>query len=123
VLRLADNRVVPVQSTADPSWLSLNGVGPGQPYAFQGFFDVDADDVYQFQFWHTGGLSLAIDDKVFYNAKEGDYTLRYVVAALAKGQHRLTVAGQTGNDTKLRILFGGPGAQSLTGTRFRHPRK
>jgi hypothetical protein len=123
LLRLPDNRIVPVQSTADPGWLALHGVGPKEPYAIQGIFDVDADDVYQFQLWHHGELTLPVDDKTLYTAREGDYTLKYVPVPLAKGQHRLIIGGRTGGDTKLRILFGGPGAQSLNGSRFRHVRQ
>jgi hypothetical protein len=122
MLRVAENRVVPVQSTVDPGWLSVAGVGPNQPFVFQGYFDVDADEVYQFQLRHYGALSLAVDDQTLYSAREGDFTLKYVPVALAKGQHRVTVGGRTANDTKLRILFGGPGAQSLSGRKFRHPR-
>ncbi|MEX0679249.1 MAG: TIGR03790 family protein [Pirellulales bacterium] len=122
VLQLADKRVVPIQETKDPGWLAVAGVGPNQPYIFQGTFDASADEVYQFQLWHTGALSLAVDDKALYSGN-GNYTQTFVPVALAKGLHRLTVRGQTGTDTKLRILFGGPGALSLNGREFRHPRR
>jgi uncharacterized protein (TIGR03790 family) len=122
MLQLADKQVVPVQETTDPGWLALAGVGPNQPYAFQGYFEVDSQDVYQFQLWHEGALALAVDGRVLYSVKEGNYdTLRYVPVALAKGQHRLTVSGRTAANTRLRILFGGPGALSLNGRDFGHP--
>jgi len=122
LLQLADKQVVPVQETTDPGWLALAGVRPNQPYAFQGYFEVDRQDVYQFQLWHTGSLALAVDGKTLYGVKEGNYdTLRYVPVALAEGQHRLTVGGRAAANTRLRILFGGPGAVSLNGRVFRHP--
>ena len=40
--------------------------------------------------------------------------------ALAKGLHRLKLAVRAGPKLRLRILFGGPGTQSLDGERFRH---
>lgn len=122
VLQLADRRVVPVQETRDPNWLSLAGVGPNQPYAFDGYFTTDEQQVYQFQLWHSGELALAVDGRTLYSVKQGnDDAVRYVPVALAKGTHRLTVRGRTGGNTRLRILFGGPGAKSLDGRAFRHP--
>jgi hypothetical protein len=122
VLQLADKRIVPVQETRDPGWLSLAGVGPNQSFAFQGYFEVDTEEVYQFQLWHSGYLSLAVDGKTLYSVKEGNYeNVRYVPVALAKGQHRLTVGGRTAANTRLRIFFGGPGALSLNGRFFGHP--
>ena len=46
---------------------------------------------------------------------------RLETLALAKGLHRLSVSGRTAANTRLRILFGGPGALSLNGRTFRHP--
>jgi hypothetical protein len=121
-LRLADQKLVPVQETRDPGWLAASGVGPEQPFVFQGNFVVEAEDVYQFQLWHYGELQLAIDNQPVFRAKDGKYQQKYVPVNLAAGQHRLTVTGRAGKDVKLRILFGGPGALILDGQRFRHPK-
>src|SRR5690606_27332734 len=40
MLRLANDRIVPVQDTRDPGWLGANGVGSNQKFAFQAFFDI-----------------------------------------------------------------------------------
>ena len=68
-------------------------------------------------------MSLTIDNTLVATGGKGDYTLQYVPVSLAKGQHLLTLTGRTAGDSRLRILFGGPGALSLNGRGFRHPRR
>jgi len=123
MLRLANNRLVPVQDTQEPTWISSSGVGPEQPFVFQGFFDVATEEVYQFQLWHYGELELQVDGAPIYRAKDGKYLQKFALVNLAAGMHRLTVTGRTGKDARLRILFGGPGAAPLEGQRFRHPKE
>ena len=72
--------------------------------------------------WHTGELKLSVDGHTLYRAAKGDNTQKFVPVALAAGMHRLTVTGRTATDRKLRILFGGPGARSLSNQTFRHAR-
>ena len=128
-LKLANERLVPVQDTRDPAWLAANGVGPDQPYAFEGYFTVAGDAarhidlVHQFQVAHYGDLQLAVDGQALYRGREGKFELKLVPVALAPGLHRLTVVGKSGTDVKLRILFGGPGALSLNGRDFQHPKQ
>ena len=123
MLRLANNRLVPVQETQEPTWISSSGVGPDQPFVFQGFFDVQAEQVYQFQLWHYGELELQVDGAPIFRAKDGKYDQKFALVNLAAGMHRLTVTGRTAKDVRLRILFGGPGAAPLEGQRFRHPKE
>ncbi|MBI3837606.1 MAG: TIGR03790 family protein [Planctomycetia bacterium] len=122
VLKLPDNKVVPVQETLDPNWLTSAGLESDQPFLLQGYFEIPTDDVYQFQVWHDGDVKLSVNGSVLYDVKHGNQSQRFIAIALAAGQHRLTVSGRTGNDAKLRILFGGPGALSLSGKDFRHAR-
>ncbi len=122
LLKLADGKTVPVQETVNPAWLAGNGVEANQPFSLQAIFDVPIDDVYQFQVWHFGDLKLTVDSSVVYNVQGGDYTQKFAPVSLAAGKHRLTIAGRTAEDTRLRILFGGPGALSLNGATFRHAR-
>jgi len=123
MLRLANNRLVPLQDTQEPTWISSSGVGPDQPFVFQGFFDVSAEEVYQFQLWHFGELELQVDGAPIFRAKDGKYDQKFALVNLAAGMHRLTVSGRTAKDVRLRILFGGPGAAPLNGQRFRHPKE
>ncbi len=123
LLRLPNNEVVPVQNTKDPSWIATVGVGPNEPFVFQGYFQVPASQVYQFQLWHYGSLELSVDDQKLYSGTDGKYLQQFVPVSLAVGLHRVTVSGRTGGNSRLRILFGGPGARSLDGRRFQHPKR
>ena len=122
VLQLPDRSVLRVDETSDPAWLSLKGIRANQPFVVQGFFDAEKTDVYQFQLWHYGDAKLSIDGHTLYDGQKGDYSQKFVPVALAAGMHRLTLTGRTANDVKLRILFGGPGATSLSRDRFVHAR-
>lgn len=122
MLKLADNRQVPVQETRDPTWLAINGVRSEQPFSLQGYFDVPAEDIYQFQVRHYGELKLSVDNVLQYNGAKGNYDQQFAAVALAAGRHQLTVTGRAGDDLKLQILYGGPGTVSLSGTTFKHVR-
>lgn len=123
MLRLANDRVVPVQDTTEQTWLSSAGVGSEQPFVFQGFFDVPTEEVYQFQIWNYGELELQVDGTPIFRSKNGKYEQKFAPVNLAAGMHRLTVSGRTAKTVHLRILFGGPGAAPLEGQRFRHPKE
>jgi hypothetical protein len=122
VLQMPDQSIIRVNETADPAWLTLKGLGGGQPFVLQGFFEVPIEDVYQFQVWHTGELKLSVDGQALHNVAMGDNAQKFLPVALAPGLHRLTVTGRTAADVKLRILFGGPGARSLSSETFLHAR-
>lgn len=121
MLRLANQRVVPVQDTRDPAWLGANGVAANQTFAFQGVFNVAKEEVQQFQLWHYGELQLDVDGQSLYRGREGTFQHKFVPVNLAAGWHRLSVSGKTSSDPRLRILYGGPGAMSLNGKEFQHP--
>jgi hypothetical protein len=120
LLTLADGKKVPVQETRSADWLAKAGIGKNEAFRLEGFFDVSATDVYQFQLWHRGELELSVDDAELYKQSAGQWTQQFVPVALAKGLHRLTITGKAGDPVNLKVLFGGPGATSLDGKRFRH---
>src|SRR5690606_15299038 len=117
-------------------WLSKAGVKAGEAYGIDAYFDiprpargtiataaadVERNGLYQFQIWYTGDLKFAVDKKLLYSGKDGDFGQVYVPVALAPGLHRLRISGRAGDDVKLRIRFGGEGTRSLDGKTFRHP--
>ncbi len=122
VLQMPGNKVIRVDETKDPAWLTLKGMHANEPFVLQGFFDVEADGVHQFQVWHSGELKLSVDGRTLYENAKGDNTQRFAPVALAKGMHRLTVTGRTGGDMRLKLLYGGPGAPSVGRNRFFHAR-
>jgi hypothetical protein len=120
VVQLPDNTIKRVDATIDPDWLSKAGVDFNKPLVVQGFFDVDAPDVYQFQVAHSGALRLMVDGRPLYSAAKGDGGLQFVPVSLARGTHRVSLTGDSGKDSKLRVLFGGQGTHSIGRERFRH---
>jgi hypothetical protein len=113
---------VPIQDTQDGKWLKEHGVGANQPFSLDGYFTVETEEVYQFQLWHRGELELAVDGLTIYRSRDGKFEQKFVPVNLAAGLHRVRIAGRTGKDSNLRILFGGPGARALDGKTFQHPR-
>ena len=57
---------------------------------------------------------------VLYDGTKGDERERFLPVALAKGLHRLNLAGVAGANVRLRIAFGGEGTLSIGGPPFRH---
>jgi uncharacterized protein (TIGR03790 family) len=119
-MRLPSGKIVTVQDTRDSAWPAIAGLDQNQQFTAQAFFDIAAEDVYQFQLWHYGDLKLAVNGVSLYDGQQGDYRQKFVPVALAPGRHRLSFSGRTASNVKLRILFGGPGTLSLDGKRFRH---
>jgi len=122
------------------------GVRKGEPFVLEGFFDAAAEDVYQFQVWAEGTITLSVDGKALLEprragasspgassqdkgASEGKGTSegrgvsegkgwKFVPVALAKGAHLLRVEGRLDN-LGLDIRFGGPGGYTISDSRFR----
>ncbi len=122
VLQMPGGKIIRVDETSDPAWLTLKGMHADEPFVLQGFFDVERDDVYQFHVGHSGQLKLSIDGHTLYQSAKGDNSRQFVPVALAKGMHRLTITGRTGSDMKLKLQFGGPGALFVGRDRFLHAR-
>lgn len=118
--KLPSGKIVTVQDTRDAAWPALAGLEQNQPFVGQAFFDVAAEDVYQFQVWHYGQMKLNVDGVSLYDGQQGNFKQKFLPVALAPGRHRLSFSGRAGSEVKLRILFGGPGALSLNGKTFQH---
>jgi len=117
----AGGKSVVVRDTANNKWLVEAGVTPDQVFTLEASFQVPADDVYQFQIRHQGGLTLDIDGPSLYESSaetEGKY--QYLPVTLAKGWHRLTVVAQATRDPRLELRFGGPGLRRIGAPDFVH---
>ena len=117
-LRLAGDKIVPVQETFPPTWLRDAGVTAGEAFELEGAFDVPDSEIYQFQLWHDGDLKLSVDGQLLYEGAGGDEHERFIPVVLAKGMHRMTLAGQAGPNVRVRIAFGGEGTFCLSGADF-----
>ena len=116
-LRIGSKRPVGARR-AEGDWLAKAGVGNGDTFAIEAWFEVPEDDVYQFQL--RGGAtidSLSVDGTA--QKWPRGKTWWFVPVNLAKGLHRVNIAGTGTTNNSLEIRFGGPGAQKLDGSRFK----
>ena len=98
--------------------LSASGVEKGGEFQLEGYFDAEADDVYQFQVQFHGDLRIEIDGRPLDIGKRRAW--RFAPVSLAKGTHYFRATGKVTGSRSIDIRFGGPGAKSLDGARFRH---
>lgn len=117
---------VPPRALSDTSGydcLKTAGVEAGQTYELRGYFDVAADDVYQFQTAYLGNLSLSVDGVTLYEGEADRFhPLKFIPVALAAGTHQLEVRGEMGGISKFELRFGGQGTYRVSGETFRHAR-
>ena len=99
-------------------WLSKAGVGDGEEFAVEGWFEVPEDDVYQFQLDGNAAIKSLSVDGVPQSWPRGKQWW-FVPVHLAKGLHRLNIGAVGKAQPSLEIRFGGPGAQRLNGGRFK----
>lgn len=119
-LRLAPNGAEPqvIESTLN-RWARDAGLKEGQSYVLEAYFDVPAEDVYQFQVLSGGRMSVEVDSHEVGQASGGRWRLMPV--PLAAGTHHVRVKGTYEASPPPDIRFGGPGASSLHADRFRCP--
>ena len=109
---------VTIESTHTGDWLAKAGVQQGQSFVLEGYFDVPADDIYQFQIHTSAEPTIEVDSRVIGTAARLGW--RFLPVHLAAGTHRLRIAGTFTLAPRMDLRFGGPGAQSVAADRFRH---
>jgi len=122
-LRVAGAQPTVVADLKDKTWLSAAQVGAGKSFTLAGWFEVPADDMYQFQFrgnsagqLHVDGIRLWPTDSAQPNAANWQAVPVY----LAAGRHLLELHGTAAASPTLEVRFGGPGCRTLDGSRFQH---
>lgn len=105
-----------IDTTRDGSWLAKAGVRKDQPFALEGWVDVPADDVHQFQVSGNVEAQIEVDGRPIGRVVRGKW--QFLTVALAAGSHEVRLTGR--GDGSLDVRFGGPGAFSLGGERFRY---
>lgn len=113
----AAGQSVVIEQTRGGPWLA-KAVKPGQEFLLEGYFEVPAEDVYQFQVRSPIPIELTVDGTVL-RPGGPSRSPQYFPVSLAAGLHRLTVKGRAGGKSSLDLFFGGPGASSLGVDRFR----
>jgi hypothetical protein len=119
-LSAAGGPSVVVEQTRGGDWLAKT-VKPGQDFVLEGYFDVPAEDMYQFQVRSSIPTELAVDGQVIQPSGPGPgRSPQYFPVSLAPGLHRVTIKGRAAEKSTMELYFGGPGATSVGADRFRH---
>lgn len=109
-----------VESTRDRKWLAK--LRPDQPFVLSGRFQMTQSEMSQFQVRSNVALEIRIDGKQLWQAKPGTSKWAFLPIHLEKGQHQFELRGKASAKPVIDLRFGGRGAQSLDGKRFRHQR-
>ncbi|MCH7870130.1 MAG: hypothetical protein IID33_00360 [Planctomycetes bacterium] len=117
-LKLDGKHAAIVQDVYPHDWLTKAGARPGQRFELAGYFRVPEDDIYQFQSRSNADLAIHVDDALIAEPRDGRTVL--IPIALRAGWHHLTVRGRVRVKPRANVRFGGPGARSLDGKRFKH---
>ncbi len=118
LLQVEGREPLPIETTAPHDWLKRAKVAAGARFTLEAGFEVPATDMYQFQLRTDGAATLEVDGTPVASSAEDRWQLAPL--CLGKGTHRIRVEGKAGPERRLHIRFGGPGARSLSGQRFRH---
>jgi hypothetical protein len=123
LLTFAGGKPVVVSDTRDAKWLEKSGLKPRQRYTVTATFEVETDDVYQFQLHSSEPVHLKIDDGDLASLAPKARSAgrwQFIPIRLKKGRHRLELTGATGAKPALEVRFGSRGTYRLDGKRFRH---
>ncbi len=116
-LKLTPEGAEPVVTRAS-DWLAKAGVEADQAFALTGYFEVPADDMYQFQGRTDCEAEVEVDSKMRFSLGGDKWVMQPV--SLAEGMHSLTVKATAKGKLRLKLRFGGPGAVSVGAPRFKH---
>lgn len=86
-------------------------VRTGQAYAIEAYFDAATAELYQFQIWTDGPVTIEVDGVALPKVTAKGWTFRPV--ALAQGKHHMVARGVAGEKQELAIRFGAAGAREI----------
>lgn len=110
-VRAADRPAKVAEDSRASDWLQKLGVQANEPIVLEGYFDVPADDLYQFQLHSPRSVEIKIDEKAVCSSADSDW--KFVPVVLKQGTHRLRVTVTGDGPPQLALRFGGPGAYSI----------
>lgn len=118
-IKAADRPAKIAENSSAPNWLQELGVQANEPIVLEGYVDVPADEMYQFQLRSPRQVQIALNQTTI--CRSTDERWKFVPVTLKAGTHglRVTVSGDGLPQVSLR--FGGPGAYSIGARQFRTP--
>nr|MCU0874252.1 hypothetical protein [Pirellulaceae bacterium] len=120
-VKAADRPARMAEDSAALNWLQDLGVQPGEPIELEGYVDVQADDLYQFQFRSPRRVQMKVDDTTVCSSDNEHW--KFVPVVLNSGTHRWHVTVSGDGPPQMSLRFGGPGATSIGARQFRSPRE
>jgi hypothetical protein len=115
----ADRPAKVAESSSAPNWLHDLGVQANEPIVLQGYVDVPADDLYQFQLRSPRQVQISVDETTICRSDNDHW--KFVPVVLKSGTHRLQVTVRGDGPPQISLRFGGPGATSIGVRQFRTP--
>lgn len=116
--RTARDAVVIEQLEGD--WLRKAEIMPKETFTLDGVFQVENDELAQFQFEFSGELKVVIDGRSLGSFRRAKPAFVYLPAALSAGMHRIEIEATCDEALRLNGWFGHQGTQAVTQERFRH---
>jgi hypothetical protein len=120
-VRAADRPAKVAEKSMGSDWLQELGVQANEPIVLEGYVDVPADDLYQFQLRSPRQVQITVDETTICHS--ADERWKFVPVALRTGTHRLRVTVSGDGPPQMSLRFGGPGASSIGAGQFRKPRE
>lgn len=102
----------------DHDWLQKAGIEEGEAFRIESVFNVEANDLCQFQFDFAGDIEVLVDGKTVGKLSHAKPAVGYVPISLAAGNHRLEVRAKVAAARRMHVSFGNRGTQVVTQTRF-----
>ncbi len=116
-VRAAERPAQIAENSLGGGWLKDLGVQADEPIVIEGYFDVPADDLYQFQLRSPRQVQMAVDETAL--GQSADSPWKFLPVALKQGTHRLRVTVTGDGPPQLALRLGGPGAYSVGARQFR----
>ena len=120
-VKAADRPAKTAENSSAPNWLQDLGVQPNEPIELEGYVDVPADDLYQFQLHSPRQVQIKVDETTICSSDDGHW--KFVPVVLKAGTHCLRVTVSGDGPPQMSLRFGGPGASSIGASQFRKPRE
>ena len=117
-VKAADRPAKVAENSQGGGWLQELGVQANEPIELEGYFDVPADDLYQFQLRSPRQVQITVDEATICTSDNGHW--KFVPVVLKAGTHRLRVTVSGDGPPQMALRFGGPGASSIGASQFRN---
>ena len=120
-VKAADRPAKIAENSSAPNWLQDLGVQANEPIELEGYVDVPADDLYQFQLRSPRQVQIKVDETTICDSDNEHW--KFVPVALKAGTHRLRVTVSGDGPPQVSLRFGGPGAYQHRCPPVPHPQR